>query len=32
MITVPEATEKIIRRSRYLSEALSKDIINISGL
>ncbi|KKR76575.1 MAG: hypothetical protein UU21_C0007G0038 [Candidatus Levybacteria bacterium GW2011_GWA2_40_8] len=32
MITVPEATEKIIKRSRYLSEALSKDIINISGL
>lgn len=32
MITVPEATEKIIRRSRYLSEALSKNIINISSL
>lgn len=32
MITVPEATEKIIKRSRYLSEALSKDIINISSL
>lgn len=32
MITVPEAAEKIIRRSRYLSEALSKDIINISSL
>jgi|SRR3989344_1748306 len=32
MITVPEATEKIVRRSRYLSEALSKDIINISSL
>lgn len=32
MITVPEATEKIIKRSRYLSEALSKDIINVSSL
>lgn len=32
MITVPEAAEKIIKRSRYLSEALSKDIINISSL
>lgn len=32
MITVPEATEKIIKRSRYLSEALSKDLINISSL
>lgn len=32
MITVPEATEKIIKRSRYLSEAISKDLINISAL
>lgn len=32
MITVPQATEKIIRRSRYLSEALSKDLINASSL
>jgi aspartokinase len=32
MLTVPEATEKIIERSRYLSEALSKDLINISSL
>lgn len=32
MITVPEATEKVIKRSRYLSEALSKDLINISSL
>jgi hypothetical protein len=32
MITVPEATDKIVRRSRYLNEALSKDIINISSL
>ncbi len=32
MITVPEATEKIVKRSRYLSEALSKEIINHSSL
>lgn len=32
MITVPQAVEKIIKRSRYLSEALSKDLINISSL
>lgn len=32
MITVSEAAEKIVKRSRYLSEALSKDIINISSL
>lgn len=32
MITVPEACEKIINRSRYLSEAISKDIINLSSL
>lgn len=32
MVTVPEATEKIIKRSRYLSEAMSKDIINLSSL
>lgn len=32
MITVSEATEKIVKRSRYLSEALSKDIVNVSSL
>ncbi len=32
MLTVPEATEKIIKRSRYLNEAISKKIINISSL
>lgn len=32
MITVPETTEKIIKRSRYLSEAISKDLINLSAL
>ena len=32
MITVPQAVEKIIRRSRYLSEAMSKDLINASSL
>lgn len=32
MITVPQATETIIKRSRYLTEALSKGIINISAL
>lgn len=32
MITVPEATKKIVERSRYLSEALAKDIINLSSL
>lgn len=32
MITVPEASKTIIERSRYLSEALSKDLINISSL
>lgn len=32
MITVPQAVEKIIRRSRYLSEAISKDLINSSSL
>lgn len=32
MITVPQAVEKIIKRSRYLTEALSKDLINISSL
>lgn len=32
MVTVPQAVEKIIRRSRYLSEALSKDLINASSL
>lgn len=32
MITVPEATKKIVERSRYLSEAISKGIINYSSL
>ena len=32
MMTVPEAAEKIIDRSRYLSEAISKGIINVSSL
>ena len=32
MITVPEAAKKIIQRSRFLSEALSKDLINHSSL
>jgi hypothetical protein len=32
MITVPEATNTIIRRSRYLREAISKDLINYSSL
>jgi hypothetical protein len=32
MITVPEATKQIIERSRYLVEALSKDLINYSSL
>lgn len=32
MLTVPEITTTIIKRSRYLSEALAKDIINISSL
>lgn len=32
MITVPEATRKIVERSRYLSEAISKDLINLSSL
>src|SRR3989338_10901704 len=32
MITIPQAVEKIIRRSRYLSEALSKNLINASSL
>ncbi|MEX2013019.1 MAG: hypothetical protein WD967_01300 [Candidatus Levyibacteriota bacterium] len=32
MITVPEATKKIVMRSRYLSEAMSKGIINNSSL
>lgn len=32
MITVPQAVEKIIKRSRYLSEALSKGLINASSL
>ncbi len=32
MITVPEATKQIIERSRYLVEAMSKDLINYSSL
>lgn len=32
MITVPTVTEKIIKRSRYLSEALSKGLINHTAL
>ena len=32
MITVPEATKKIVERSRYLTEAMSKGIINYSSL
>lgn len=32
MITVSQATEKIINRSRYLSEAMSKGLINTSAL
>jgi len=32
MQTVPEASKIIIERSRYLSEALSKDLINLSSL
>ncbi|MBI2028258.1 MAG: hypothetical protein HYT07_01485 [Candidatus Levybacteria bacterium] len=32
MITVSEGTQKIIKRSRYLQEALEKGIINISAL
>lgn len=32
MITVPEGTKQIIDRSRYLSEAISKGIINHSSL
>jgi len=32
MITVPEVAKKIIERSRYLSEAISKGFINYSSL
>lgn len=32
MITVPEATRKVIERSRYLAEAMSKGLINYSAL
>ena len=32
MVTVPEGVKKIVERSRYLSEALSKDLINTSSL
>lgn len=32
MITVPQATKKVIERSRYLVEAMSKNLINYSSL
>lgn len=32
MITVPQAVKKIVERSRYLSEAMSKGLINLSSL
>lgn len=32
MITVPEATKKVVERSRYLVEAMSKGLINYSSL
>lgn len=32
MITVPEAAKKIIERSRYLSETMSKGLLNYSAL
>jgi hypothetical protein len=32
MITVSDAVEKIVTRSRYLSEAMSKNLVNISSL
>lgn len=32
MVTVAQAVEKIIHRSRYLSEAISKNLINTSSL
>jgi aspartokinase len=32
MITVPEVTEKIIKRSAFLEEAMAMDIINLSSL
>lgn len=32
MITVPEATKTIVERSRYLTEAMSKGLINYSSL
>ncbi|HET9947085.1 MAG TPA: hypothetical protein VFQ63_03410 [Patescibacteria group bacterium] len=32
MITVPDATKKIVERSRYLTEAISKGLINYSSL
>lgn len=32
MITVTQATEKILNRSRYLTEAMSKNLINLSSL
>ncbi len=32
MLTVPNAVKKIVERSRYLSEAMSKGLINLSSL
>src|SRR5947207_2476629 len=32
MITVPQAVKKVVERSRYLSEAMSKGLINLSSL
>ncbi len=32
MITVPQAVEKIVKRSRYLSEAMAQELINTSSL
>jgi len=32
MVTVPQAVKKIVERSRYLSEAMSKGLINLSSL
>lgn len=32
MITIPQATKKVVERSRYLTEAMSKGLINYSSL
>lgn len=32
MVTVPQSVKKIVERSRYLSEAMSKGLINLSSL